>query len=166
MTILFIRTAFLDDANVSRLTDFDEDVDSFDAQQQLFQPCQLRYARNLVDLLTDEAATLRELMSKYRTDNLALLAQLDEARTATYRARAEYQHWHSYTNACRTSGTERGNRLLPLLPEMVAERVHHGLVDEVSRLKAELATARSRLQQAEVDAHGLRAELRYRQGRP
>lgn len=153
------------DACVSRLTDHDEDVDSFDAQQQLFQPCQLRYARNLVDLMTDEATTLRELMSKYRRDNLKLLAQLDEARSATCRARAEYQQWHLYQNACRTTGTEKGNRLLPLLPEMVADRVHQGLVEEVARLKVELATTRSRLQQAEADAHGLRAELRYRQGK-
>lgn len=150
---------------MTRFSDFDEDVDSFDRQQQLFQPCQLRYSRNLVDLLTDEAATLRELLAKYRQDNLELLAQLDEARSATYRARSEYQQWHVYQNACRTTGTEKGNRLLPLLPEMVADRVHQGLVEEVGRLKAELATTRIRLQQAEVDVHGFRAELRHRQGR-
>lgn len=125
----------------------------------------MRYARNLVELLTDEAATLRELLAKYQGDNLTLLAQLDEARSATYRARGEYQQWHVYQNAYRTSGTEKGNRLLPLLPEMAAERVHQGLVEEVHRLKVELATARSQLQQAEADTHRLRAELRYRQGR-
>lgn len=104
------------EARVIRHTDHDEDVDTFDRQQQLFQPCQLRYARNMLDLMTDEAATLRELMSKFRRDNLKLLAQLDEARSATYRARGEYQQWHVYQNACRTTGTEKGNRLLPLLP--------------------------------------------------
>lgn len=152
------------DACVSRVTDFDEDIDTFDRQQQLFQPCQLRYARNLVDLLIDEAATLRELLAKYRQDNLKLLAQLDEARTAMYRARGEYMAWHSYTNACRTSGTERGNRLLPTLPEVQGELRHHVLAEEAARLKRELATTRERLQQVEMDAHGLRAELRYRRG--
>ncbi|SEP41275.1 hypothetical protein [Pseudomonas sp. Snoq117.2] len=151
---------------MTRFSDFDEDIDTFDRQQQLFQPCQLRYARNLVDLLTDEASTLRELLAKYRQDNLELLAQLDEARTAVYRTRSEYMAWHSYQNACRTSGTERGNRLLPIIPEVQAEHRHHVLTEELSRLKAELATTRIRLQQAEVDVHGFRAELRHRQGRP
>lgn len=153
------------EARVIRHTDYDEDLDTFNAQQALFQPTQLRYARNMLDLMTDEAATLRELMSKSRRDNLKLLAQLDEARSATYRARAEYQQWHVYQNACRTAGTEKGNRLLPLLPEMVADRIHQGLVEEVARLKVELANTRSRLQLAEADADVLRAELRYRQGR-
>lgn len=153
------------DSSVIRLTDFDEDVDTFDRQQQLFQPCQLRYARNMLDLMTDEAATLRELLAKYQGDNLKLLAQLDEARTATYRARGEYMAWHSYQNACRTSGTERGNRLLPILPQVQEELRHHVLTEEVARLKRELAATRECLQQAEADAHGLKAELRYQQGR-
>lgn len=151
---------------MTRLSDYDEDVDSFDRQQQLFQPCQLRYSRNLVDLLTDEAATLRALISKYHRDNLALLAQLDEARAAVYRTRSEYMAWHAYKNACRTSGTERGNRLLPILPEVQAELRHHALVEELARLKRELAATRERLQKAEADAHGLRAELRFKQGIP
>ncbi len=156
--------SIVDDADVIRHTDHDEDIDTFDRQQQLFQPCQLRYARNLVDLLSDEAATLHELLAKYRQDNLKLLAQLDEARTAMYRARGEYMAWHVYQNACRTSGAERGNRLLPTLPEVQGELRHHALVEELARLKRELATAREHLQQAEKDAQRLKAELRHRQG--
>lgn len=147
-----------------QFSDHSEDLDTFDKQQELFQPCQLRYAKNLVDLLSDEAETLRKLLARYRGDNIKLLAQLDESRVAVYRARSEYMAWHSYTNACRTSGTERGNRLLPILPEVQVELRHHVLMEEVARLKLELATTRERLQQAEADAHGLRAELRYRQG--
>lgn len=75
-------------------------------------------------------------------------------------------HLYRYRSTCRASGTERGNRLLPILLALQEELRHHVLAVEVSQLKVELvATARSQLQQAEADTHRLRAELRYRQGR-
>lgn len=145
-----------------RFSDHSEDLDTFQSQQELFQPCQLRYAKNLTDLLTDELASARELLGRYQRDNRKLSAMLDDAQAATYRARSEYQQWHIYQNACRTTGTERGNRLLPLLPEMVAERVHHGLVEEIARLKSQLANARKTIHARDLEVNALKAEILHR----
>lgn len=142
-----------------RFCDESENLDSFHSQQELFQPCQLRYAKNLTDLLTDELASARELLGRYQRDNLKLSAMLDDAQAATYRARSEYQQWHIYQNACRITGTERGNRLLPLLPEMVAELIHHGLVEEIARLKDQLANARKTIHARDLEVNALKAEI-------
>ena len=72
-----------------RFSDHSEDLDTFERQQELFQPCQLCYAKNLTDLLTDELASARELLGRYQRDNLKLSAMLDDAQTATYWARSE-----------------------------------------------------------------------------
>lgn len=145
-----------------RFSDRSEELDTFQSQQELFQPCQLRYAKNLTDLLTDELASARELLGRYQRDNLELSAMLDDAQAATYRTRSEYQQWHVYQNACRTTGTEKGNRLLPLLPEMVTERIHHGLVEEIARLKDQLSNARKTIHVRDLEVNALKAEIMYR----
>lgn len=143
-----------------RFTDHSEDLDTFDKQQEMFQPCQLRYAKNLVDLLTDELASARELLGRYQCDNLRLLAEHDAMTTEVKRIRGELMAWNQYKIACRTSGTALANRLLPILPEQVKERQHHNLVGEIAQLKRQLEDARKRLQLADMDIQRLHSQVR------
>lgn len=144
-----------------RFTDHSEDLDTFDKQQELFQPCQLRYARNTIDLLSDELEMARELLGRYQSDNLKLLAQHDAMTAEVRRIRGELMAWTQYKIACRTSGTALANRLLPILPEQMEERRHHNLVGEIAHLKRQLEDARKRLQRAEVENHRYEAQQRY-----
>lgn len=143
-----------------RFTDHSEDLDTFDKQQEMFQPCQLRYAKNLVDLLTDELASARELLRRYQSDNLKLLAQHDAMTAEVRRIRGELMAWNQYKIACRTSGTALANRLLPILPEQVEERRHHNLVGEIAQLKRQLEDARKRLHVAEIDLNRMHSQVR------
>ncbi len=144
-----------------RFTDHSEDLDTFDKQQELFQPCQLRYARNTIDLLSDELEMARELLGRYQSDNLKLLAQHDAMTAEVKRIRGELMAWTQYKIACHTSGTALANRLLPILPEQIEERRHHNLVGEIAHLKRQLEDARKRLQVAEMDVHRLHAQVKY-----
>ncbi|WP_263259334.1 hypothetical protein [Pseudomonas oryzihabitans] len=144
-----------------RFTDHSEDLDTFDKQQEMFQPCQLRYAKNLVDLLTDELAGAREMLGRYQRDNLRLLAEHDAMTAEVKRIRGELMAWNQYKIACRTSGTALANRLLPILPEQMDERRHHNLVSEIAHLKRQLEDARKRLQGADTDIQRLYSQVRH-----
>lgn len=147
-----------------QFSDHSEDLDTFDKQQELFQPCQLRYARNLVDLLSEEADDLRALLGKYQRDNLKLLSQYDEMVAEVKRIRGELMAWSQYKTTCHTSGAALANRLLPVLPGNEAERIRHNLVGEIAHLKRQLADAREALQRVERDRHQLQSQVRHLRG--
>ncbi|WP_295460319.1 hypothetical protein [uncultured Pseudomonas sp.] len=144
-----------------RFSDHSEDLDTFEHQQELFQPCQLRYAKNAIDLLNDELSFAHELIARYQRDGLKLLAQHDEMRAEVKRLRGELMAWTQYKITCHTSGTALANRFLPVLPEHQAQRNFEAIVGSMADAKREIDSLRKALYSKDMEIQALKSQILY-----